>query len=231
MVEKIRWPILGCGLLVAVAACSSSPEVPRAAQNARQPMSEAPNAPGTMVWKKPGLNPARYTSFIIDPVDIYRGSDADFGSATEADKQALASYMGREYKRALGERYAVNKTAKTATSNTARLQLTLAGASDTVPVAATASRVTPFGIVANAANTAAGGNPTFTGTVTILGKFLDAKTGEPLATFVTTRGPSAFDVGATLTSRDSQEAAITASADELRDSLQRSQTAALPAGR
>lgn len=225
MVETIRLPVVACGLLIAVAACSSGPEVPTSMQSASQPMQEAPNVPGTLVWKKPGLNPARYTAFILDPVDIYRGPDAKFGSATEADKQALANYMGREYTRALSERYPLNRSP---TGNTARLQLTLVGASDTVPVAATASRIAPVGIVANIASSAAGGTPSFTGTVTIQGKFFDATTGEPIATFVTTRAPSAFDVGATLTTRDTQEAAITASADDLRDALQKSQTAALP---
>lgn len=227
MVEMMRLPVVACGLLVALAACSSSPEVPRGMQTSSQPLSEAPNMPGTVVWKKPGLNPARYNSFILDPVDVYRGSDADFGGATEADKAAMANFMGREFKRTLSERYAVNRTP---TANTARLQLTLAGMSENVPVAATASRIAPVGIVANMANSAAGGNPTFTGTVTILGKFLDAQTGEPIATFVTTRGPGAFDLGATLTSRDAQEAAITRTAEEVRDALQKSQTAALPAG-
>lgn len=233
MAEPIRlfhfacWPFFACGLAAALAACSSAPEAPAGLRQASQPMSEAPNMPGTLVWKKPGLEPARYTSFIVEPVDIYRGGDANFGSATEADKQALANYMSREFQRALGERYPVNRAP---TGQTARLQLTLAGASDTVPVAATASRIAPVGIVANIANSAAGGSPTFTGTVTIQGKFFDAMSGEAIATFVTTRAPSAFDVGATLTSRDAQEAAITASAEDLRDALQKSQTAALPPG-
>ncbi|MCR6632830.1 MAG: DUF3313 domain-containing protein [Magnetospirillum sp.] len=226
MVEVIRPRLIACGMIAAaLAACTSSAEVPAGLSQASQPMQEAPNMPGTLVWKKPGLEPARYTSFIISPVDIYRGSDAHFGDATEADKQALATYTGREFQRALSERYSMNQGAA---GQTARLQLTLVGVSDNVPVAATASRIAPVGIVANIANSAAGGNPTFTGTVTIQGQFFDAASGEPIATFVTTRAPAAFDLGATLTSRDAQEAAITGTADDLRDALQRSQTATLP---
>lgn len=227
MVEMIRLPVVVGGLLLGLAACASGPEMPSSMQSASQPMTEAPNVPGTLVWKKPGLNPAQYTSFIIDPVDVYRGSDASFGGASEADKQAMANFMGREYQRALGERYAINSAP---TRNTARLKLTLAGMSDNVPVAATASRIVPVGIVANITRSAAGGNPTFTGTVTIQGQFFDAVSGEPIATFVSTRAPSALDLGATLTSRDAQQAAITGAAEDLRDALQKNQTAALPPG-
>jgi hypothetical protein len=192
---------------------------------AGQPLAEAANVPGTLVWKKPGLNPAQYTSFIITAPDVYQGGDADFAGATAADKQALASYMGQEFRRALGERYRITNTPG---PNTARLQLTLAGMSDNVPVAATASRIAPVGIVTNIARSAAGASPTFTGNVTIQGQFFDSVSGTPIATFVTTRSPKAFDLGATLSSQDAHQAAITATADDLRDALQKSQTAALP---
>ena len=227
MVEVIRLPVIVGGLLVGLAACASGPEMPTGMQSANQPMTEAPNVPGTLVWKKPGLNAAQYTSFILDPVDIYRGSDAKFGGATEEDKQAMANYMGREYVRVLSERYAVNSLP---TRGTARLKLTLVGMSDNVPVAATASRIVPVGILANIANSASGGTPTFTGTVTIQGQFFDAVSGEPIATFVSTRAPSAMDLGATLTSHDAQQAAITGAAEDLREALEKNQTAALPAG-
>ncbi|MDA8232924.1 MAG: DUF3313 domain-containing protein [Magnetospirillum sp.] len=221
--------ILALGVVLAAAtACSSSsgPSVPAGLAQAGQPMQESPNVPGTLVWKKPGLNPASYTSFIITPPEIYQGADASFGNATPADKQAMAAYMGREFRRALGERYRITNTPGT---GTARLQLTLAGMSGNVPVAATASRITPMGIVANVTRNATGGTPTFTGTVTIEGQFFDSRTGQPLATFITTRAPSAFDLGATLTSQDAQRAAVAGAANDLRDSLARAQSAALPA--
>lgn len=228
MVDSGRMRILACTVIVAAsAACSSSPQTPTGLANASQPMQESPNVPGTLIWKKPGLNPAKYSSFILSPVQVYRGADAQFAGATETDKTTLANYMGREFQRALSERYRITTAGA---PQTARLQLTLVGASENVPVAATASRIAPVGIVANMANTAAGGNPTFTGTVTIQGQFFDSVSGEPIATFITTRGPNAFDFGATLTSRDAQEAAITATADDVRDALQKSQTASLPRG-
>jgi hypothetical protein len=99
---------------------------------------------------------------------------------------------------------------------------------DNVPVLATASRVAPVGIVANVAKAAAGQPPSFTGTVTVEGEFFDSVTGEPIATFISTRAPRAIDIGATLTSTDAHQAAIASIADDLRDSIGKAQTASVP---
>jgi hypothetical protein len=187
-------------------------------------MQESASVPGTLVWRKPGLNPAQYDSFIIGNADIYQGSDAKFGKASDEDKVAMAQYMDQEFRRALGERYQITNAAG---PHTARLQLTLVGMTDNVPVAATASRIAPVGIVANVVRSATDSPPTFTGTVTIKGDFLDSQTGERLATFVTTRAPKAIDLGATLSTKDAQEAAINTAANDLRDSIANAQTAGL----
>lgn len=222
-----KWACLvGCGLALAAATgCSTTPDVPSGLVRANQPMEESPYATGTLVWRKPGLNPATYTGFIVNPVEVYQGPDAKYGSGTNA--QELANYMDRQFRQSLGERYRITNTPG---PGTARLQLTLVGTSDNVPVAATASRIAPVGIVTNVVRTTAGGTPTFTGTVTIEGQFFDSQTGEPLATFVTTQAPSAMDLGATLTSQDAQQAAVRVTARDLRDALARGQTAAVPPG-
>jgi hypothetical protein len=217
--------LAGALALTAMAACSSKPEVPPGTASANQPLAESPNFPGTLVWKKPGLNPASYTGFIIPPADVYQGADAKFGSDTNT--RQLASYMDREFRQTLGQRFRI---AKSPGRGIARLQLTLVGTSNNVPVAATASRISPVGIVSNVVMASAGGTPTFTGTVTIEGRFFDSRTGEALATFVTTRAPGAMDLGATLTNLDAHEAAIAATAKDVREALEKNQTAALPRG-
>ncbi len=215
-----------CGLaLAAVTACSTTPQVPSGLASASQPMAASPYATGTLVWKKPGLNQAAYTSFIINPIDVYRGPDAQFGSGT--DTQALAADMDRQFRQSLGERYRITNTPG---PNTARLQLTLVGTTNNVPVVATTTRIAPVGIVTNVMRASTGGTPTFTGTVTVEGQFFDSRTGERLATFVTTQAPSAMDLGATLTSQDAQQAAVAVIARDLRDALERAQAAAVPAG-
>lgn len=215
---------VGCCMgLATLAACSSGPEVPAGA-TAGEPQMQQSAVPGTLVWRKPGLQAAQYGSFIIGRPDIYNGSDADFGGASEADKQAMAQYMDTEFRRALGQRYPITSTPG---PHTATLDLTLVGMSDNVPVAATASRIAPVGIVSNVVRAATDSPPTFTGTVTIKGEFRDSKTGERLATFVTTKAPNAIDLGATLSTKDAQQAAINNAANDLRDSIANAQTAAV----
>lgn len=217
---------LTCGLaLTWLAACSSGPEAPRGVAQTNQPMQESPNVAGTLVWRKPGLNPAQYTSFIISQPTVYQGSDASWGGATDADKQSLAQYMNSDFRRALSQKYRITTTPG---PNTARLDLMLVGLGDNVPVVATVSRVAPVGIVSNVVRSAAGEPPTFTGNATIKGEFFDSQNGQPLATFVTTQSPKAIDIGATLTSRDAQQAAIDAAASNLIEGMSKAQSASLP---
>lgn len=41
----------------------------------------------------PGIEWRHYTSVMSDPVTIYHGTDAQFGSTAEADRDAIADYM------------------------------------------------------------------------------------------------------------------------------------------
>lgn len=188
-------------------------------------MQQSERVPATAVWRKPGLNPSQYTSFQVAPVQVYRGTDADFGDATEADKQALASFMQQEFSRVLG---AQNLAATARAGTPARLQLTLAGMSGNVPVASTAASILPLGLVRNMA--VGGQSPIFSGSVTYKGEVFDTRTGELVAAFVTSKTPSALDLGATLSSQAAQQAAVTESAEDLRDAIRAAQqTAARPA--
>lgn len=201
-------------LVAALGACSSGPETPRGLQSAATPMQPAERVPGAVVWRKPDLDPTRYTSFMVTPVKIYDAADADYGKATEADKRAMANYMQREFTRVLSERYPVTGAPG---PRTARLELTLAGMGDNVPVASTAATVLPIGLVRNL--TSGGQAATFSGSVTYKGELRDAQTNELLVAFVTSKTPSALDLAATVDTQAAQEAAVTESAKDLRDAI------------
>lgn len=210
----------------ALGACATGPGAPSGVTAQAPAMQRAENMAGTAVWRKPGLNPAQYTSFTVAPVKVYTGADADFGGATEAEKQAMAAFMQREFTRVLGERY---PAASASSRNAARLELTLAGMSGNVPVAATAASVLPLGLVRNMV--AGGQSPVFSGSVTYKGDLYDTRTGELLTSFVTSKTPSTFDVVATMSSTAAQQAAVTESAYDLREAISAAQQqAARPAG-
>ncbi len=212
--------------VIALGGCSSGPDAPGGVTQGVT-MEQSERLPATAVWRKPGLDAAQYTSFQVAPVQIYRGNDANYGDASEADKQAVASFMRQEFTRVLAQNQPNAATART--GSPARLQLTLAGMSGNVPVASTAASILPLGLVRNMA--VGGQSPVFSGSVTYKGEIYDGRTGELVAAFVTSKTPSALDLGATMSSQAAQQAAVTESAYDLRDAIRAAQqTAARPGG-
>lgn len=167
-----------------------------------------------LVWRAPNLDVRRYTRVIIEPVEVYRGADADFGGADVQQQQQLADYMRGEFSRTLGQRVAFAPG-----PGVARLKLTLAGLENNTPVVAPVSRVAPAGLVINLGKQVMNQPGSFSGGVTIAGQVLDSTTDQPLITFVQKRYPEAMNVVATLSSRDAQEAAIRQAAEAFKNRL------------
>lgn len=216
------------GLAAILAACASGPDAPGGLTAQAPAMQVSERLPATVVWRQPGLDPTRYTRFVVAPVKVYGGPDADFGTAGEADKQAMAAFMQKEFSRILAERF---PSGLAGGAGTARLELTLAGMSDNVPVASTAATVLPFGMARNVA--VGGQSAMLSGSVTYKGELYDTQTGKLLAAFVTSKTPSALDVAATISNQAAQQAAVTESARDLRDAITaaQQQAAARPGGR
>src|SRR5687768_12801173 len=108
-----------------------------------QPSADVAGRAG-LAYRAPHVNLRKYSRVLVEPVQIYRGADAEFGGATEQQKQAMADFMRQEAIRTLGPRVAT-----TPGPDVARLRLTLAGLEGNTPVAATASRIIPLGLVVN----------------------------------------------------------------------------------
>jgi hypothetical protein len=166
----------------------------------------------TLAYIAPGTDFRKYKRFILEPVTVYRGSDAQFGEATEADKQRLAQYMHSTFASALGPRYIVTK----ARPDAARLHLTLAGLEDSTPVVGTVSHVLPAGLVMNLVNEQSGQPGSFSAAVIIAGELRDSQTNKLEASFVQKRFPDAMDITSTLTSRDGHKAVIQETANTFR---------------
>lgn len=212
---------LACiAVLTTLGACSST-NAPSGLTAQGPAMTTAERVPGAVAWRSPDLDPTRYNRFIIAPVKIYEGSDANYGSASQAEKQAAASFMQQEFTRVLGERFSVTSTPG---PNAARLELTLAGLSENVPVASSVASVAPVGVVRNIVTGSQ--SAVFSGSVTFKGELFDTQTGKMVAAFVTTKTPSPLDLGATIDSRTAQQAAITEGARDLRGAIESAQMAA-----
>lgn len=194
-------------------ACSTEEPTVRTTATRDVPMTESSNVAGRtgMIYRAPNVNMAQYTKFIVDPVQIYRGADADYGGATEQQIQQMAAFMRSEVVRTLGTR-----VTNTPGPGVARIKLTLAGLEGNVPVAATASRILPVGLVANVVQSARDEPGSFTGSVTYVAEVLDAQTNQRLIAGAQKRSPDAMDIGATFSSEDAQKAAITSLAEGVR---------------
>lgn len=204
-------------------ACASDKPAPVETSYTRGvPMAPAGDVAGRtgMVYRVPNVNLAQYTRFIIEPVAIYQGADADFGGASEQQIQQMASLMRSELVRELGPRVTT-----TPGPNVARVKVTLAGLEGNTPVAATVSRVAPAGLVANVVQQARGAPGSFTGSVTYAAEVSDSQTGTPIIVGVQKRSPDALDITATLTSEAAQKAAITSFAEGFRKKVDEIQAA------
>ena len=198
---------------LALAACAD--QKPQQLQGMSGPAMSERDIGGrpTLAYIAPGADFKKYKRFILDPVTVYRGSDAQFGDATETDKQQLAAYMHSAFVGALGSHYSIVTTPG---PDVARIHLTLAGLEGTTPVVGTVSHVLPAGLVMNLVNEQSGQPGSFSASVTIAGEIRDSQSNKLQASFVQKRFPDAMDITDTLTSSDGQKAAIQETANTFR---------------
>jgi hypothetical protein len=203
-----------CGVLV-LAGCAQTPKTTGGLDLPLQPGQYA----GTLVYRSPTIDPGKYKAIFVDKADIYRAADADFGDASEADKQRLAEQLSTDFKNALTKHH-YNLTTESS-PGAVRLHLILAGVKDSKPVAATALRLTPLGLGMSAAHTATGTNSALVGSATVSGELLDAETGEALAGFVATESPIALDLTSGLGKLRAAELGIERGSEEFASALDR----------
>ncbi|WP_448205646.1 DUF3313 domain-containing protein [Azospirillum sp. sgz302134] len=208
-------------MAVMVAGCTSPQTAERPVglpESAR--LREDPDRPGAWVYRVPNVDFRRYSRYIVEPVQVYRGSEASFADLSSAQTDELAQLMTSEARRALGD---ANLLASRSGPNTARIAIKIVRVEPTVPGAATVSRLLPIGAVANAVEGASGGSGTFTGAAVLSAEFYDSRTSKLLGAAVRRYHPATFNMEATLSTMDTARAAMQQAAQDLLSSLQRAQ--------
>lgn len=203
--------VLGSAALIA--GCAGTPETPSNSSVSAQVPLTATSDPNVFTYVAPDLKAAGYRGFLIDPVTIYDGSDADFGGASSDDKKQLAALLGKEFSRVLGERYAIVTAPG---PGIVRLELTLVGINESRPLLSTALRLTPVGLGVTALRSAAGKPANFVGSVTIAGLAMDSASGKILGGAEAQISPPAYNLTSGLGMQRAAELGVTRGAEQFR---------------
>ncbi|MCX6901512.1 MAG: DUF3313 domain-containing protein [Verrucomicrobia bacterium] len=211
--------LMVAGLLIA--GCSTSP---KSGKYSSVPESEQlrPDVrfPHALVYIKEGTSFAQYSKFIVDPVEIYRGTDASWhkGKVTEQAKQELAQFARAEFVRVLGPKYPVVDQPG---PGVLRIKLTLADVELTTPALAVVSHFSPGGMGMNLLGTGAGMQGSFMGSVTMSVELRDAQSDTVLAAALTKQAPLAVDVTKTFGNLSAARAGITETAVKFMGAMDR----------
>lgn len=176
-----------------------------------------------MVYRSPSANLTKYTKFWFPPADIYSGSDAEFDGASPQEKQKMAQYMQTQFIKVVGEKYAIVNSPG---PGVAKVQLTLAGMKNNVPVVSPVAHLAPVGLAVNLIKQAADKPAIATGYVTIAVTVFDSQSNDILVSAIQNRAPDAMDIPASFSSTDAQEAAINQAAKAFRNRIDQIQSKA-----
>lgn len=153
-----------------------------------------------------------YSQAVIDPVEIYRGPDNQFGDMSQEDRAELADYMQSEFAKALMNRFTLTNHAG---ANTLRIKLTLTGAGTNTPFLATFTRFDIAGGLYNGVQAIRGGEGMMTGSVLYVVELYDGASNRLLEAFVTKQYPGAYNIGAGFGSLGAAKTGIEKGADAL----------------
>ncbi len=157
-----------------------------------------------------------YRNMIIDPVEVYKGTDSQFDEMTSQDKAELARYMQSQFYEKLSHRFRMVRTPE---PQTLRLKLTLTGAVETTPVLGTFSRIDLAGGLYNVVQSIRGGEGTMTGSVLYAAEIYDASTSQLLYAYVTKQYPNSLNIAATFGSLAAAKEGIEKGAEVLAEQL------------
>ena len=154
-------------------------------------------------YRNPKADVTRYKSFIIQPTAISTDPAANWGKATEADKQKYAEQFTTALRDEIGKSY--DLTTKKG-PDVGVMRLTLLGVTPNSPIAI-ATRVTPMGFALSSVKSIRGKPGTFSGSAQVAFELTDSRSGELIAAAIRRRSPDALNIVAT-TSTESTVGAI-----------------------
>ena len=158
------------------------------------------------------VNWQNYTKAILDPVTVYEGPDAQFGTISKADQEELASYMQTQFYKKLSKRFDMIGTAD---ASTLRIHLTLTGATKSVPLLSTALHADMAGNLYNGVQAVRGGPGLMTGSVMYSVEIYDAESNKLLEAYVVKQYPNSENIFATLGTLAAAKAGINKGAASL----------------
>ena len=210
------------GLSLAVLLCGCSATKPKGTEGpeSKVPLQASEEFPHSLIYKKPGVDYKKYTKFMIEPVEIYQGKDAQFKKVSESDKQMMAEFIRSEFTRALKQGYEIVDQPG---PGVLRMKFTLAGVQLTQTALAAVTHFTPIGMAMNLGRTASGMSGSFVGTVTMAGELYDGEDNTLVASFLTKRGPLAVDVTAQWTGLQASKKAVSDIADKFKATIDKIQ--------
>jgi hypothetical protein len=187
--------ILAAAACLMLAACASPDpvsykDIASASYLRPNPKDEAGHIP--YIYAQP-VDWRSYSKAVIDPVEIYRGPDNQFGDMSQDDRAELAAYMQAEFSKALMSRFT---PASQAGPGTLRIKLTLTGAETNTAVLSTFTRFDIAGALYNGVQAVRGHEGLMTGSVLYVVELYDGASNRLLEAFVTKQYPGAYNIGA-----------------------------------
>jgi hypothetical protein len=166
-------------------------------------------------YARPGLDLSTYRSFIVEPVRVYDGPDAQFEDVDRDDRARYADIVTQRVRDEFAGRLATR-----AGPGTARIRLTLVGMDGTQGGVATATRISPLGLVSSAVRSVSGREGRLTGSMLFAVELFDSRSGQVQAAAVRRRTPDALDIPATISTTETVEAIARDLARDLRERLE-----------
>jgi Protein of unknown function (DUF3313). len=214
--SRMRRSLLPAALCAAVAGCSTPEPV------AYRGIASAPYLkPDSKDRRIPYLYETKvdwrqYTRTIVDHVEIYQGTDHQFGDMSPQDRATLARYMYARFSEELARRFQLTSAPG---SDTLRIKLTLAGAATTTPVLGPLSRFDIAGGLYNGVQSFRGGEGTMTGSVLYAVEVRDSTTNQLLLSYISKQYPNSMNIGAAFGSLAAAKTGIDKGAEALLEQL------------
>lgn len=215
----MQWRNVGIGFAVAVvtfilAGCGTpDPARYSGLQSSSQLLPNSRDETGRVPYRYTTQTDWRsYSRVMIDPVEIYRGPDQQFGDMSEADKQALAAYMKFKFAEKLQPAFAL---ADSPSPSTLRLKLTLTGAATNSAVLSTVTKFDLAGGLYNGVQAVRGGEGMMGGAVIYAVELYDSTSDQLLESYITKQFPNAMNVGASIGSLAAAKKGIEKGAEAL----------------
>lgn len=210
----------GLILCTALAGCANSPE-PTKYQLLSSSAQLSPTGHGASrrvpyAYQAQNADLSAYRAVRLEPIAVYAGADHQFGTLTASERGQLATAAEAAFRAALATR---GLLAPQGNAHVADLKITLTGAQASIPVLATATRLTPAGLAASGLAAATGSEGRFSGVVMYAVELRDSRTGGLLWAYVTKQYPNALDIGATLGPLDAARQGLKTGAEELAAAL------------